>query len=116
MPINEHDKHVHARALPSEGTRKHASEIFNVMDDLYDKWQTTFAWGTKVGFSNLPTSFNNTLMDNATLLHRVGRSTAREFWHRREANNYRPITGGGEWGAGPVYVSEKWAPLPGLLH
>ena len=64
--------------------------IWPTMQEIYESWEDTFAWGAKVAFTNMPRHFNETLLNGAGL-KKAGRSTAVEFWHNRGKQNYREI-------------------------
>ena len=57
-------------------------EIWPVMENIYDTWNDTFAWGAEVSFTNDPHHSNETLL-NGGGLKSVGRSTAVDFWRQR---------------------------------
>ena len=57
------------------------------MEELYESWDQTFAWGSDVSFTNFPRQYNESLL-NGCGLKAVGRSTAVEFWRARGHGNY----------------------------
>jgi hypothetical protein len=71
-------------------SRSNIFTIWPAMQDIYDSWEDTFAWGAEVSFSNTARHFNETLLNGAGLKS-VGRSTAVEFWRDRANGNYIPI-------------------------
>jgi hypothetical protein len=61
--------------------------IFPTMHRMYKSWKDIFGWGKPVSFTNLPKHYNPTLINGAGL-KRDGRSTAVDFWAKREHGNF----------------------------
>ncbi len=68
-------------------TKPNVTELLPSMQRIYHEWREAFGWGRAVVFSNFPRRLNPALL-NSTALHHAGRSTARDFWEKREGGNY----------------------------
>ena len=75
-------RHSDWETLAKSKNRSDMFEIWPVMENIYDTWNDTFAWGAEVSFTNDPHHFNETLL-NGGGLKSVGRSTAVDFWRQR---------------------------------